>query len=582
MAGKALDKLSATGALPANLAALGSAALSSGNLAALGSAAQSALSSGALPAALGSAAQAALSSGALPAALGSAAQSALGSANLGALGSAAQSALGSANLGALAGAAQSAMGTIDAGTSSAKGMLAAAKEIGETGKLPAAIEAFVPPQLRGILQDNIKSGKLSEAVASLSSALDKHGSLSGALKASIIESIGKHAEGGPPPPSGELGAAMGKLKIGSVGDKEHVTWEAEIRALLVGFGSKPVEGSGDVVYSDDERAAIEAKVKAYAEGLPDGSDQKKFAMSYLASGSIFKPVGLPAVGQLPGGLSAGLSAVLPTGAMPVGAMGQAGGPSAGGPSAGGPSAGGPPAGLPQGLGGLLGGLPGGDLLGSPAQAAGHPTDAVMQHAMVRITDLARAEVPPIHLGIGVLLLSCIFVYGWSGGRDNATDACTDEIGCDAASIMATMAVATLQLWLLALMLVFIMFVVEVVVVGVIRRPTNETLADIMTDVTSGTALIDQGVGMLGLRIMFSWLLDPRMLLAIGASFVCAGAFACVYLAWLGLDDKATRDDYRAAAQNTYAFQLVAFFAFIVAQFWIKAWWADGVRLHKSV
>ena len=206
----------------------------------------------------------------------------------------------------------------------------------------------------------------------------------------------------------------------------------------------------------------------------------------------------------------------------------------------------------------------------------------MQHAMVRITDLARAEVPPIHLGIGVLLLSCIFVYGWSGGRDNATDACTDEIGCDAASIMATMAVATLQLWLLALMLVFIMFVVEVVVVGVIRRPTNETLADIMTDVTSGTALIDQGVGMLGLRIMFSWLLDPRMLLAIGASFVCAGAFACVYLAWLGLDDKATRDDYRAAAQNTYAFQLVAFFAFIVAQFWIKAWWADGVRLHKSV
>lgn len=195
-------------------------------------------------------------------------------------------------------------------------------------------------------------------------------------------------------------------------------------------------------------------------------------------------------------------------------------------------------------------------------------------------EMIASEVSPQQLGLGVLLLSCVYMHGWSSGRDQASDICAQgPEACGAVTIVWTMFVSTAKTWMLLVLLLLVLLTIEIVVVGVLQRPLSETAADIMMEV--GQAALGMGATgkkkssahrMLTVRIMFSWLLDPRMLAAIGASFGAAAAFASVYSTWIDLKDDRTPDDYRMCAQNAYAFQLVAFVIFVVAQFWLKAWW----------
>ena len=189
-------------------------------------------------------------------------------------------------------------------------------------------------------------------------------------------------------------------------------------------------------------------------------------------------------------------------------------------------------------------------------------------------ELIVSEVTPQQLGLGVLLLSCVYMHGWSIGRDEASDLCAQgPESCGAVSIVWTMVLATAKVWLLTSLLLLILLTIEIVVVGVLRRPLAETAEDIVSGMLSDKKKSGGEHKMLSVRIMFSWLMDPRMLMAIGASFACAAAFAAVYSTWLDIRGKeSTPDDYRMCAQNTYAFQLIAFVVFVVSQFWLKSWW----------
>lgn len=192
-------------------------------------------------------------------------------------------------------------------------------------------------------------------------------------------------------------------------------------------------------------------------------------------------------------------------------------------------------------------------------------------------DVVVTEVSPQQLALGVILMACVYMHGWSLGRDQASDLCAQgPESCGAVTIVWTMFVSTLKSWVLILFLLIILLTVEIAVIGVLRRSIHETAMDVAVDLATAaaTAVAKRKVGlrMMSVRVLFAWLFDPRMLLSIGASFASAAAFAAVYSTLLGLKDNVTADDFRACAQNSYAFQIVAFVAFVVAQFWLKTWW----------
>lgn len=201
----------------------------------------------------------------------------------------------------------------------------------------------------------------------------------------------------------------------------------------------------------------------------------------------------------------------------------------------------------------------------PETDVGGAWDAVRE---LTITSTAS----PQQLGVGVLLLSCLYLHGWSLGREECAEQCAQGPDrCDALSIVGSMVFAVLRAWVMAMLMLLVLFAVEVFVVGTIKRPITETLDDIAIQAAAGER---PKMPTFSLRIMFSWLFDPRMLASIGASFAAAAAFAAIYTTWLNLRDAppATPEDYRLCATTAYAFQLVAFAVFVIAQFFLKAWW----------
>ena len=166
------------------------------------------------------------------------------------------------------------------------------------------------------------------------------------------------------------------------------------------------------------------------------------------------------------------------------------------------------------------------------------------------------RIPRTHVGIGVAVLSIIFMLGWTSGLKSSTALCAtdDTSDCDPMSILSGMVFAMGQVWGAAFLIVLVMLVVETIVVGTIGKP-------IMPHHRRATT---ENGPMLSVRIMFSWMLEPRMLAAVTASFAASAVFAFCYVAWLNMrgSDGAT---LRQAVRDIYVFQLASFVVFVVAQ-----------------
>jgi hypothetical protein len=166
--------------------------------------------------------------------------------------------------------------------------------------------------------------------------------------------------------------------------------------------------------------------------------------------------------------------------------------------------------------------------------------------------------PKPHLGVGLAILSVMFMAGWTKGLRRSNDMCVsagDDGGCDPLSIGTTLARALFEVFGVAFLIMLLMVVVETLVVETIGTPLTPSYSGATPKLASE---------MLTVRVMIAWMLDPRMRAAIIASVVASAIFAFTYIAWLKLrgGDVAV---LKQAVRDIYAFQLAAFFMFVAAQ-----------------
>ena len=168
--------------------------------------------------------------------------------------------------------------------------------------------------------------------------------------------------------------------------------------------------------------------------------------------------------------------------------------------------------------------------------------------------------PKPHLGVGLAILSVMFMSAWTKGVRMSNDMCVgtdDDGGCDPLSIGTTLAMAFFEVFGVAFLIMLLMVVIEVLVVETIGTPL--TFGGAFNGATPKLAS-----EMLTIRVMIAWMLDPRMRTAIVASIVASAVFALTYIAWLKLrgGDVAV---LKQAVRDIYAFQLASFFMFVAAQ-----------------
>ncbi len=199
-------------------------------------------------------------------------------------------------------------------------------------------------------------------------------------------------------------------------------------------------------------------------------------------------------------------------------------------------------------------------------------------AGAHISATLRTKQSPQHLGFGLAILLCIFTIGWLDGLGRSQDTCTTPGACDAISIMGSMGFAMLKMWVLVLLSMLVLYCIELVVVGVIIKPMEIGLPGFgPIDAVLAVASYAMNYGkesdreMIGMQVMFAWLLSPNVLLAMLGSLALTTGFSVIYISWLKLRDS-TEEEYAAVVWNIYMFQLVCFIAAIVCEFWLLEWW----------
>ena len=193
-------------------------------------------------------------------------------------------------------------------------------------------------------------------------------------------------------------------------------------------------------------------------------------------------------------------------------------------------------------------------------AAGKAADKVGK----ALNNVLARKFSPQQLGFGVAVLLIVFLMGWIDGLTQSQNACVSASDCDAVAIMGSMVMALGNMWMLVGMIVILMYFVEVVVVGIITKPITQDV-----DETEDPTV--QSEKMLAIWVLFSWMIEPSMLFAIGTSLAMTGAFAAGYVLWLYLRE-APDEEYKPLVYNVYMFQLASVVAIVVCEFWLLEWW----------
>ena len=163
-------------------------------------------------------------------------------------------------------------------------------------------------------------------------------------------------------------------------------------------------------------------------------------------------------------------------------------------------------------------------------------------------------------GIGVSLLGVMYLYGWIRGLSTSSGMCDDASTCNPFSIIATMAMSMLEVWMIVCTGVLILLMIDKLVIATLFKSNNPekiTFPDLSISI--------------GIRIAFSWIFNLKLVLTLMLTWVITLSFSVVYLTWIELRGSKV-DDRRLAVRNVYIFNLAVFVIMVVAQLWLDWWW----------
>jgi len=188
----------------------------------------------------------------------------------------------------------------------------------------------------------------------------------------------------------------------------------------------------------------------------------------------------------------------------------------------------------------------------------------------------------------VALLFIVFFRSWFVALRNSQTKCAESRVCDTTTVMGDITLALLSGWVLMFGIIFFMWFVEVIVVGIILTPLKPKKARATTNAL--TNLDDWNpinlLGnkehikellrvSLGMRVIVSWMSDPRLSIAIVLAILASAAFSFVVMTIIGwhaddlkLTGKKRNTLYQRGVVAVYIFQLFAMIAFLVYQLWI--------------
>ena len=195
---------------------------------------------------------------------------------------------------------------------------------------------------------------------------------------------------------------------------------------------------------------------------------------------------------------------------------------------------------------------------SEASPSSKTTDAMLDAMRAGALSHIFRPITTLELCAGVALLSCVFLYGWITGLKATLARCQGPAGCDAMAILTLMAGAMAKTWIILVVVLAALLAVEILVIGVVATPPGK--------LTGGRMSLQS------LHILFTWLLEPRMILAVLTSAVLTFGATILYVTWIQLKRKSTSAEMRSAIFDVYVFQLVAFFAFVGIQVWLIEGW----------
>lgn len=163
--------------------------------------------------------------------------------------------------------------------------------------------------------------------------------------------------------------------------------------------------------------------------------------------------------------------------------------------------------------------------------------------------------------IGVVLFFAMYLYGWLRGFAQSSGSCDSAGRCRPEYVLFSMLVAMVEVWMYV--------VVGVMSLVIIDKLFIQTL--FMSN--DGWSLPDASIT-IGVRIAFSWILNSRLLIALGVAWGVTFGFAFVYLKWIQLRGS-KGEERRLAVRNVYMFNLGMVLMVLVLQMWIDWWWKKG-------
>lgn len=168
--------------------------------------------------------------------------------------------------------------------------------------------------------------------------------------------------------------------------------------------------------------------------------------------------------------------------------------------------------------------------------------------------------------LGVFMFACIYILGWTSGFNGAISASSDPDTFSAIPIMGALVMGMVTTWMIVIALAVIFLCVDAILVM--------TLFMNMDAGSSSSSSKEQNASVIpqAIRIAFSWLLNPRIFIAIGIAFVASFVFASIYVTFLRMKKLTSNEQRQFAARNVFIFNLALMFVLIVGQFVLDAYW----------
>jgi hypothetical protein len=196
---------------------------------------------------------------------------------------------------------------------------------------------------------------------------------------------------------------------------------------------------------------------------------------------------------------------------------------------------------------------------SASRMIGDVKDQMFDFAIGVVTQLMCNN--RVEEAIGVILFFAMYLFGWIRGFAQSSGSCDSAGTCRPEYVLFSMIIALVEVWMYVVVGVMLLVVVDKLFIATLFMSRD------------GWSIPDASVT-IGVRIAFSWILNSRLLIALGVAWGLTFAFAFVYLKWIQLRGS-KGEERRLAVRNVYMFNLGMVLMVLVLQMWIDWWWKKG-------